>query len=296
MKKEFKLSRLRRNEAIQAYIFLLPTIIFFIVILYIPIVSSFIISFRKYSLLSSSNPFVGLKNYIKVIQDPTMAAALKNTFYYVFFTVGGATIIALALALMMDRLKFLENFYRTIYLIPLMISMVAISQLWLFIYDYITGPLNYFLGLLGIAKQPWLTSTKLAMPAVIIMSIWTLIGKSMIIFVAGLKNIPEEYYEIAKIDGANAFQILKEVTLPLLKPITLVVIVVSTIDAFQVFTQIYVMTEGGPMHSTTVIVYEIYRKAFLYFRMGEASALAYILFTIVLILSLLQLRVLRTKY
>jgi len=225
-----------------------------------------------------------------------MAAALKNTFYYVFFTISGATTIALALALMMDRLKFLENFYRTIYLIPLMISMVAISQLWLFIYDYITGPLNYFLGLLGIAKQPWLTSTKLAMPAVIIMSIWTLIGKSMIIFVAGLKNIPEEYYEIAKIDGANAFQILKDVTLPLLKPITLVVIVVSTIDAFQVFTQIYVMTEGGPMHSTTVIVYEIYQKAFLYFRMGEASALAYILFTIVFILSLLQLRVLRTKY
>ena len=296
MRKEIKLSRLKRNEAIQAYIFLLPIIIFFILILYFPIISSFIISFRRYSILSPSNPFVGLKNYIKVIQDPATATAIKNTFYYVFFTIGGATIIALALALMMDRLKFLENFYRTVYLMPLVVSMVAISQLWLYIYDYITGPLNYLLGLLGIARQPWLTSPKLAMPAVIIMSIWTLIGKSMIIFIAGLKNIPEEYYEIAKIDGANAFQILKNVTLPLLKPITLVVIVVSTIDAFQVFTQIYVMTEGGPMHSTTVIVYEIYQKAFLYFRMGEASALAYILFLIVFILSLLQLRVLRTKY
>jgi len=296
MRKENKLSRLRRNEAIQAYIFLLPAIIFFVLILYFPIVNSFIISFRRYSILSPSNPFVGLKNYIKVIQDPATAAAIKNTFYYVFFTIGGATIIALVLALMMDRLKFLENFYRTVYLMPLVVSMVAISQLWLYIYDYITGPLNYLLGLLGIARQPWLTSPKLAMPAVIIMSIWTLIGKSMIIFVAGLKNIPEEYYEIAKIDGANAFQILKDVTLPLLKPITLVVIVVSTIDAFQVFTQIYVMTAGGPVNSTTVIVYEIYQKAFLFLRMGEASALAYVLFIIVLILSLLQLRVLRTKY
>jgi len=296
MRKENKLSRLRRNEAIQAYIFLLPAIIFFVLILYFPIVNSFIISFRRYSILSPSNPFVGLKNYIKVIQDPATAAAIKNTFYYVFFTIGGATIIALALALMMDRLKFLENFYRTVYLMPLVVSMVAISQLWLYIYDYITGPLNYLLGLLGIVRQPWLTSPKLAMPAVIIMSIWTLIGKSMIIFIAGLKNIPEEYYEIAKIDGANAFQILKDVTLPLLKPITLVVIVVSTIDAFQVFTQIYVMTAGGPVNSTTVIVYEIYQKAFLFLRMGEASALAYVLFIIVLILSLLQLRVLRTKY
>lgn len=296
MKKENKLSRLRRNEAIQAYIFLLPVIIFFVLILYVPIINSFIISFRRYSILSPSNPFVGLKNYIKVIQDPAMAAAIKNTFYYVFFTIGGATIIALALALMMDRLRFLENFYRTLYLMPLVVSMVAISQLWLYIYDYITGPLNYLLGLLGIARQPWLTSPKLAMPAVIIMSIWTLIGKSMIIFIAGLKNIPEEYYEIAKIDGANAFQILKDVTLPLLKPITLVVIVVSTIDAFQVFTQIYVMTAGGPVNSTTVIVYEIYQKAFLFLRMGEASALAYVLFIIVLILSLLQLRAFRTKY
>lgn len=296
MRKTAKFSRLQRNEAIQAYIFLLPLIIFAIVIMYFPIINSFIISFRKYSILSPSNPFVGLKNYLKVIQDPATARAIKNTLYYVFFTIGGATIIALALALMMDRLKFLENFYRTVYLIPLVVSMVAISQLWLYTYDYRTGPLNYLLGLVGIAKQPWLTSPKLAMPSIIIMSIWTLVGKSMIIFVAGLKNIPEEYYEIAKIDGASTLHTIRHVTLPLLKPIALVVIVVSTIDAFQVFTQIYVMTEGGPVSSTSVIVYEIYQKAFLFLRMGEASALAYILFSIILILTLIQLRALRKKY
>ena len=296
MKKGIGLSALKRWEAIQAYIFLSPVIIFCLIILYIPIVSSLITSFRTYSLLSPSNPFVGFKNYIKVIQNPITATALKNTFYYVFVTIGLRTFIALILALMIDRLKLLEHFYRTVYFMPMVVSLVAISQLWKYMYDYKAGFLNYLLGFIGINKQGWLTDVKLAMPSVIIMSVWRAIGYSMVIFIAGLKNIPEEYYEIAKMDGANAIQLIKSVVLPLLRPITLVVIVTTTIDAFQVFTPIYVMTEGGPMSSTTVIVYEIYQKAFLFFRMGEASALAYILFLIILIFSLVQLRLLREKY
>ncbi len=296
MKKGIRLFILKHSEAIQAYIFLMPIIIFFLIILYIPIIRSLITSFRTYSLLSPINPFVGLKNYIKIIQNPVTAGALKNTFYYVFFTVSGTTIIALILALMIDRLKFLEHFYRTIYFLPTVVSLVAVSQLWKYMYDYKAGFLNYLLGFLGINKQAWLTSVKLAMPSVIIMSIWRSIGYSMVIFIAGLKNIPGEYYEIGKMNGANAFQLVRYMVLPLLKPITLVVVVTTTIGAFQVFTPIYVMTEGGPMNSTTVIVYEIYQKAFLFFRMGEASALAYVLFIIILIFSLVQLRALREKY
>jgi multiple sugar transport system permease protein len=198
--------------------------------------------------------------------------------------------LALAVALVLNQQLRMVSFYRAVYFLPVVSSTVAASLVWAWLYSPNFGPINYFLGLLGIEGPPWLGSTTWAMPAVIIMSVWKGFGTNMLIFLAGLQGIPQELQEAAMIDGANRWQRLWRVTWPLLTPTTFFVFVISCIVSFQVFEQVYVMTEGGPAYATSVLGLFIYLNAFRYNNMGYAAAAAYVLFALILAVTLAQLK------
>jgi multiple sugar transport system permease protein len=198
--------------------------------------------------------------------------------------------VALGLALLMNRKIPGVRVLRAIFFLPYITSFVAISLVWRWMFQPDVGLLNGLLGLLRIPPQPWLSSPATALPSLMLMSIWMYAGYMMIIFLAGLQSIPEPLYESARIDGANAWQRFRHITIPMLRPTTLFLLVTMVIFMFQVFTAVYVMTEGGPLHATDVIVYHIYRNAWEYLRMGYASAMAWVLFAIVFVITLVQFR------
>ena len=186
------------------------------------------------------------------------------------------------------------RFFRTIFFVPVVLSLVVSSLMWKYIFDERAGLLNFLIGLVGIPPQAWLGSVELALPSIIIVSVWIQTGYFMVIFIAGLQDIPRDYYEAARIDGANRWQMFFLITLPLLKPTSLFVIVISLIASFQVFDQVWVMTRGGPARATEVTAVYIYQQAFQYLNLGYGSAAAFVLFVVILSSSLIQFRLLRT--
>jgi multiple sugar transport system permease protein len=214
---------------------------------------------------------------------------VRNTAVYVLFVPLGM-IVALALALLMNRGLPGERLLRALFFLPYITSFVAISLVWRWMFEPDVGILNGLLGCFGIGPLPWLASPRTALPSLMLMSIWMYAGYMMILFLAGLQGIPASLYESARMDGASAWQQFRRITLPLLRPTTLFVLVTMVIFMFQVFTAVYVMTEGGPLHATDVVVYHIYRNAWEYLRLGYASAMAWVLFLIVFLLTLVQFR------
>jgi len=278
-----------RKEAVAGYLFLLPALGGILVFILGPVVAAIALSFTKWDLLTPAK-FIGLSNYQELIQDPMFRKVMLNTLIFTGASAPLSLILSLGLALALNqKIKGIVVF-RTIYFLPVVSSMVAVSLVWRWLYNPNYGLLNYFLNLLHLPSVNWLFSTTWAMPAVILMSVWKGLGYNMVIFLAGLQGIPQMYYESAKIDGAGKFQAFKNITLPLLSPTTFFVLVISIISSFQVFDQIFVMTSGGPAHATEVIIYYIYHNAFQIFRMGYASALAFCLFIIIFALTLLQIR------
>jgi len=278
-----------RKEAVAGYLFLLPALGGILVFILGPVVAAIALSFTKWDLLTPAK-FIGLSNYQELIQDPMFRKVMLNTLIFTGASVPLSLILSLGLALALNqKIKGIVVF-RTIYFLPVVSSMVAVSLVWRWLYNPNYGLLNYFLNLLHLPSVNWLFSTTWAMPAIILMSVWKGLGYNMVIFLAGLQGIPQMYYESAKIDGAGKFQAFKNITLPLLSPTTFFVLVISIISSFQVFDQIFVMTSGGPAHATEVIIYYIYHNAFQIFRMGYASALAFCLFIIIFALTLLQIR------
>jgi len=237
--------------------------------------------------VEARRPFVGLANYRALVGDAAFGHALANTAIYVLFVPVGMA-VALALALLVNRRMRGVAFLRTVFFLPYITSFVAISLVWKWMYDPDFGLFNNILARLGLPPQPWLSSPATAMPSLMLMSVWMYAGYMMVIFLAGLQNIPESLYESARIDGAGAWQRFRRITLPMLRPTTFFVLVTMVIFMFQVFTAVYVMTEGGPLHATDVIVYHIYRNAWEYLRMGYASAMAWVLFGIVFVVTLVQ--------
>ncbi|MBU1634105.1 sugar ABC transporter permease [bacterium] len=285
----FKNKNIRRNFW-DSMLFLSPSLVVFTVFIFIPIAMAFYLSLMKWDLLTADRQFVGLKNYIYYLTNPFFYKVLLNTVYFAAAHIPLDLIITLGLALLLNqKLKGL-SFYRTIYFIPVISSMVAVSAVWIWIYEPESGGLaNYVLGLFGISPLGWLHDPHWAMPAIILVSVWKGLGYNIVIFLAGLQNIPDIYYEAARIDGANAWQQFRRVTLPLLSPITYFVILMGIINSFKVFTQIEVMTpEGGPLNSTTVLNLYLYQEAFHKYRFGRASALAFIMFAIILIITKIQ--------
>jgi len=293
------INRARLQQLLFCLYVLLPILALYTYLRFIPIGRTLILSFQKWNLLSVSRPFIGLVNYVKIFQSPEFATALKNTAFFAVFTVPTTIAISLALAVALNSKRVgIVPFYQTIYFIPVVTSMVPVAVVWKWIYDPTYGLLNYLVSLFGMHPKAWLIDPKTALWAISIMSIWKVIGYYMVIFLVGIKNISPTYYEAAEIDGASGWQRFARITLPLLQPITLFVLVISSIRAFQVFTQVYVMTEGAqgaPGNEVRTFVYEIYENAFRFFKMGYASAEAVMLFLIVALFTLIQFKVVRDK-
>jgi multiple sugar transport system permease protein len=291
---------LRRNWRIIAfcYVALLPILALFAYVRVVPIFNSIIISFYRWDFIRPLKPFVGLANYRNLLSDENFLIALPNTLIYSFATVGFSTLLALPLAVFLARKGRLSVIYQTIYFLPVITPMVPMAIAWKWIYDYNYGILNYALSFLGISAVPWLTDPKIALWAIIIMSVWKSIGYNLILFLVGIRNIPDVYTEAASLDGANDWQLFRYITFPLLKPILLYVLVTSTINSFNVFTQVYVMTLGSqaaPGQAVRVLVFDIWQNGFQYLKMGYASAEAVTLTLLVLGFTLIQFRLARSQ-
>lgn len=277
------------GQAMRAWAFLGPSFLHLLIFSIGPILFAFWLSFHQWNLLEPARPFVGLANYRELAADADFWRAVRNTAVYVLFVPIGM-VVALALALLVNRRIPGVRVLRTALFLPYITSFVAISLVWRWMFQPDVGLLNGFLALFGVPPQPWLSSPGSALPSLMLMSIWMYAGYMMVIFLAGLQNIPETLYESARIDGAGPWQRFRYITLPLLRPTTLFILVTMVIFMFQVFTAVYVMTEGGPLHATDVVVYHIYRTAWEYLRMGYASAMAWVLFAIVFVITLVQFR------
>ena len=279
---------LRQREEIDFYLFIGLWLIGFILFTGGPILASFWFSFTNWTGMTSGE-FVGLQNYQNLLfNDKLFWIAVRNTFVYSFGAVTLGTAGALFVALLLNQNLPGTTMMRVIYYIPSIASGVAISILWIWLFNPQSGLVNYLLSLIGIKGPLWLASPQWALPALIIKSLWA-IGANMIILLAGLQAVPTSLYDAAKIDGANQVGEFRHVTLPMLSPVLFYVLVISTIASFQILTDVLVMTQGGPGTATFVFVYFIYQAAFQYLKMGYASALAWILFMIILGLTLLQL-------
>lgn len=274
---------LTNNERFAGWIFILPALVGTLIFIIIPVICSFGLSFAKWDLLNPIQ-FVGLTNYREIFSEALFYKILLNTVVFALATSVLGVIIPLVLACILNSKIRGAEFYKTAYFLPFITPMIVIGVVWEWIFDPNIGLLNHILHL----HINWLYDTHFAMPALIIVSVWKLIGYNMVIFLSSLSGISQSMFEAAKIDGANELQTFKNVTVPLLSPTIFFVVIITAISSFQVFDLIYLMTQGGPLNSTNVLVYAIYQNAFEYFNVGKASAIAYVLFVIILVLTLVQ--------
>ena len=266
-----------------AFIFILPAFAGTLLFIIIPVICSFLLSFCRWDLLNPIE-FVGFSNYFDIFSDKLFFKILINTVVFAVSTSVFGVIIPLILASVLNEKIRASEFFKTAYFIPFITPMVVIGIVWQWIFDPNIGLLNNLLHI----HINWLYDPNFAMPALIIVSVWKLIGYNMIIFLSSLSSLNQSIFEAAKIDGAGAFQTFLNITVPLLSPSIFFVIIITAISSFQIFDLIYLMTQGGPFDSTNVLVYAIYKNAFEYFNVGKASAIAYVLFVIILVLTLVQ--------
>lgn len=267
-------------------IFVLPSMAIFTVFVYIPLAFSFIFSLFKTNLMFNNIEFLGIQNYITMAHDDRFWNALINTGYYTILTVPIQTILALLVAVALKNNNKINNFFKTVYFIPAICSMTVISIVWSFLLNKDISMIGYLLSKVGIALPELLNNPTLAMPTVIAVSVWKNIGFNMVILIGGLQGISDSYYEAADIDGANSWDKMVKITIPMLMPTLSFVIVNSLISSFQVFDQVFVMTKGGPLFKTETIVQYIYNVAFTKNNIGYASAIAVVLLLITLAVSL----------
>ena len=276
---------------LEALPYLLPTLIGFFVFILGPVVVSFLLGFTEWDLLTPPQ-WIGLGNYRAMLfETPLFWTTLRNALYYTLLFVPGAVILPLFVAVLMNQQLRGVTFYRSIYFLPVVTSTVAVALVWQWLYNPEFGPINYVLKLVGIKGPAWIASPEWAMPALVVMSIWQVVGYNMVIYLAGLQGIPEEFYEAAAIDGATGWRQFLHITVPLISPTTFFILIVSIIGSLQVFEQTYILTQGGPAYATLTIAYYIYQQAFQFFHMGFGAALSYVLFVIILLITLIQFRV-----
>lgn len=285
----------KSRETRTAYLFLLPVLVYFAIMLFYPMCYSFYLSFTEWDMLSPSPEFIGLENYREAFDDPVFWISLKNTFSYVLYTVPATVILALCLALALNQVKVLSGLFRAAYFMPVVTSAVVVSIIWKWLYQPNLGLINIIFGSLGIPRMSFLESTSQVMPSIAAMSVWKGAGYSMVIFLAGLQDIPNYLYEAAAIDGASGWKLFRYITLPLLKNTTLFITVTSLISAFQVFTEPYILTKGGPVHSSRVLVLYIQETAFDYLQLGYGAAMVFVLFLIIMVITAIQLVAFRSR-
>jgi len=278
-----------RKQTLFAYTILLPTLLILLTFRFLPMIDAFIIAFTKFDLIHPPR-FVGFSNFIDLIHDPLFRNSARVSLTYVVFSVLPVWPLSLALAVLFNRSLWLKNVMRSAVFMPVVMPAVVMAVVWTFMYHQ-DGVINTFLGWAGIDPVPWLRSSKTALWAVILIGIWRATPYYMVIFLAGLQAIPTEYYEAAEIDGASRWSAFWNITLPLLKPTTLLVMVMTVIVAMKVFAVPMIMTGGGPADSTRVLPLFIYQTAFEFFDMGRAAAMSVFLFVAVMLFSVAQIRI-----
>ncbi|MCL5996113.1 MAG: sugar ABC transporter permease [Chloroflexi bacterium] len=282
-------SRMASREARWGWFFIAPWIGGFLIFTLIPVVTSFLLSFTDYELVTAPR-WVGTKNFVDLFTaDRLFLLSLYNTAYYVLFSVPLGIIGAFTLSMLLNVKLRGMNFYRTVFYLPAVTSGVAVSLLWMWLFNPQFGLINYLLRSLGLYAPGWLVDPHWAKPAFIVMSLWG-VGGTAVIFLAGLQGVPRSLYEAAEIDGANTWQRFWNITVPMMTPVIFFNLIMGIIGSFQVFTQAYVMTSGGPQDATLFYVLYLFRQGFALLRMGYAAAMAWILFIIILILTVIQFR------
>jgi multiple sugar transport system permease protein len=291
-----KPARMPADGTPAAWLFVAPALVLIGVFFFLPVAAALVLSltdFDIYAVASTSNTrFVGLRNYAQLLHTPLFWSSLRNTLY--FAIVGGPLTIAVSLgaALLLNaKVVRWKSVFRTIYFTPFVTTLVAVAIVWRYLYHTRYGLLNYALDAVGIAPIDWLGDPRWAMPAIIVMAVWKNFGYNMLIFIAGLQSIPEELYDAANVDGAGPWRTFVSVTLPMLGPTLLFVGVITMIGYFQLFAEPYVMTQGGPLRSTTSVVLLMYEEGFRWWRMGYAASIAFVLFVVILIATLIQIRI-----
>ena len=281
---------MRRERS--AYAFIAPALIIFSLFTAFALIFAFYLTFHEWSIIQPDKPFVGLDNYRDMIHDEAFRRSIFNTLYYTGAAVPLQMGVGLCLALLLNLPIRGRGILRAMYFLPGVTPLVVVAIIWKWLYNGDYGLFNYYLLKTHLIHDPllWLSDKNLAMPAVILMSVWTGTGFSMVVYLAGLQAIPEELYEASRVDGAGAWARFRHITLPMLRPTTLFLAVTGIIWSFQVFTQIFVMTNGGPVDRTTTMVFFIYQAAFKFYEMGYASTLAFTLFLMLLVFTAILLR------
>jgi multiple sugar transport system permease protein len=289
---------LARKQAVWAWVFLAVPLFFFIVVRFWPAFDAFMLSLTRWNLVGPRR-FVGLANYDRMVHDPIFWQVLGNTFEYLVLGLPVSLFLAFVVAFYLDRMRSGHGLLRALYFLPHLTTATAMAWVWRWFYQPApVGVFNDMLSALGLPQQPFLRSTAEALPAVLIPAVWAALGFQVVIFLAGLKAIPRSYYEAAEIDGAGGRRILREITIPLLLPSFVFLLITTSIGLLRIFDQVYNMTDGGsggPLNATKPLVLSIYQSAFASMDMGYASAQTVVLFAILLVLSLLQLRLLRAR-
>jgi ABC-type sugar transport systems, permease components len=278
----------KKTEAFNFYLFILPWLIGFLVFTLYPILASFYFSFTNYN-ITNAPTFVGAQNYVDALHDEVFLKSIQATLYYTLLSVPVGLALSLAFALLLNANLFAKGMFRTFLYLPTMISGVSMSLLWTWIFNPQYGLANYLLSLIHVQGPRWLTDEHWAVPSLVIMSLWTT-GEGIVLFLASLQGVPKNLEEAALLDGANWFHRFRNITLPMISPIFLFQLVVGIINSFQVFTQAFIMTNGGPHYATTFYVFYIYQNAFSNFKMGYASALSWMLLVAVMVVTFLIMK------
>ncbi|CAH0120875.1 MULTISPECIES: carbohydrate ABC transporter permease [unclassified Paenibacillus] len=289
------LRRRKRREGLLGYAFLAPSLLIFFFFLFYPMIRSVYLSLTITDPRGKVAAFVGLDNYVEMIQSGQFMSNMKVTLLFILFTVPTCIVWCLFLAFIThNKLRGMKAF-QFIFSLPIVISVGTGSIIWLLLFHPTAGMLNYFLSLAGIGPVPWLIDPSVALLSVSLMTVWMNMGFIYILLLSGLQGVPDEIYESAKIDGSGPVRTFVRIVLPLLSPVIFFALIVSVIGAFQAFGQIHILTKGGPAGATNVVVYSIYQDAFINFRFGTGSAQALVLFAIILLLTALQFKILERK-
>lgn len=270
------------------WLFIAPYLIAFTLFRVGPAVGGFVISLTNWNLVTGTGRFVGPDNYARLANDPQFQQSLAQTIYFMVLTVPALVILGLALAVLVNQRLRGRSVGRTAIFMPYVVMSTVVGVIWLWILNTDVGILNYLLSFLGIGHIPWLSNESTAMPAIALTTIWWTVGFNMIIFLAGLQDIPAELEEAARVDGAGTWTTFRNITLPLLRPVMFVVVMLTLINTFEVFDQVFVMTGGGPGLSTLTVIQFMYYQAFQFFHVGYASAVAYVVLAVLVVLALIQ--------
>ncbi|UCE19464.1 MAG: sugar ABC transporter permease [Gemmatimonadota bacterium] len=275
------------------YLFVLPYIIFFLVFTAYPLIFSFILVFHRWNIVGPMQ-WIGLGNFATLLHDPLFWKSLWNTARFLIIHIPLQIAVALVLAEILNQHIRFRGFFRAAFFLPVVISGVVVTILWQQLYSTDTGLINLSLSKLGLSRVPWLTSTTLAMPSIAIMATWKNVGFYVVLFLAGLQSVPRNLYEVAELDGASKIQQFLKITIPVINPVVVLVVILSTINGFSLFIEPYVMTSGGPLNSTLSTFLYIYKEAFSFYKMGYAASMGFVLAAVILSVVLVQRKIVET--